>query len=493
MADAPKKDFGTIRIVPGQQNSHGHSIEQCVWSPPADVLGELPIGFSLSMECRTSASGMRTFTPTPNVFEWLPVASLGGFAVYNRTRHLDADERYSHHASRLFFSKNRRFSESLSRRFTNIADLRIADSAHGGFGKTHILPDDLGLGPSHAGEPWNIAELLKQGGENIPAGMPSYHANKIRCGLLAAARRNPIHAHSLNRLETQSLIRRAIFYSDPNRPTVTKDVVERVQVRFWNLMHSQADLTSKDFFRWFYEENDNLIHSIAKQKKQDGEIDRELVRQSLVEIGFQSLQYLALTVHVQMIALANALPTPLTPDERFSFETFYHPQPYLGDHSLILLHNQMPFLREAILAILDAPNDPRPIGALLRMLHYYAEMSASRRDADRRRKRESNRTIGCDVTTLGFSPAPEADAEADAEENVRREQVVAFVNELRRDKQIRCACPGDGDWKIDRDTDADHNSIVLYLSCPNCGGQCSLSIPKDEFARKAKGFGLGGE
>jgi hypothetical protein len=488
MADDFRRNLGSIQIVEKGRTTHGYPLEQYNWSPPPDVLGNFPGGFTLAMDCVTAAGGMRLFTPYPNDVDWVLQASLGGFAVYNRAGRLDAEERYSHHASRLFFAKTRRFQEFQARDFENPLYLQVENSLIGAFGKAHILPDDLGLNASQEGKPWNVADLLENGRANLPPEVSISPANMIRYGLLTAASRNPIDPESLSQSEANALVRSAIFYSDPDQQTVSSETVDIVQQRLWTKVHDKADATSEKFYQWFHDDNANLIHSIEKQKKGGGEIDRDLVRQSFVEIGWRSFQYVAVGVQVQMLAFAESLPTPLTPEERVPFETFYYRKPFLGGLSFLLLRDQLPFLQVAIRPILCEPKNPSHVGAFLRLLRYYGEMSASRRAADRLQKRQLPPTIELNDATMTITHVTETEFHA----NDAHVAIGALANTLRREREICCDCPADGDWVIDRNTEADDDPVVINLLCSACG-KCGLfSILRAEFARRAVEFGISG-
>ena len=61
----------------------------------------------------------------------------------------------------------------------------------------------------------------------------------------------------------------------------------------------------------------------------------------------------------------------------------YESQPYYGNLPLLLLFERMDFLRPAILAIWEEPQEQKHVRVLHRMMWYYAAMAGTRREADR--------------------------------------------------------------------------------------------------------------
>lgn len=80
------------------------------------------------------------------------------------------------------------------------------------------------------------------------------------------------------------------------------------------------------------------------------------------------------------------LPTPLTYMERSIFSQMYQRQPYLGSFPLALVIDRSELLKPVLLLIWEKPLEKRLWQVLWRLLDYYAEMSAARREADRRFK-----------------------------------------------------------------------------------------------------------
>jgi len=88
-----------------------------------------------------------------------------------------------------------------------------------------------------------------------------------------------------------------------------------------------------------------------------------------------------------MRAIKNSIFPPLNDEEKRLFEHMHECQPYYGDLPAALLAERMSFLRQAVLAIWDEPHNPQHVGVLHRLLACYAEMAATRRQADRESKK----------------------------------------------------------------------------------------------------------
>ena len=74
-------------------------------------------------------------------------------------------------------------------------------------------------------------------------------------------------------------------------------------------------------------EREDLVHRISKQVKGGGPIPREVVRQALLELVWDSYRYVGDCVSLQMQAFLLTLPTPPTAEERAAFEAVYLKQP----------------------------------------------------------------------------------------------------------------------------------------------------------------------
>ena len=76
---------------------------KCTWQPPKDLLGQLPRGFELAMQCSKDEAGDRQFFPWNSFDYFLALASAGGLAILAKTQNHTSNERHSYRAMRLLF------------------------------------------------------------------------------------------------------------------------------------------------------------------------------------------------------------------------------------------------------------------------------------------------------------------------------------------------------------------------------------------------------
>ena len=74
-------------VLPSRRNHESQVIarrSRYTWSPPPEIAGELPQGFSLSLESLTGRDGVRRFSPTLPGPGFILNASIGnGFVIVN--------------------------------------------------------------------------------------------------------------------------------------------------------------------------------------------------------------------------------------------------------------------------------------------------------------------------------------------------------------------------------------------------------------------------
>ena len=471
--------FGRVTILPASGPPAGPPTEAgispvvdrslYVWEPDDDVAADLPTGFRLTLECVATRDGTRRFAPAGGVAAFLLEASLGGLAILNRVRGMSAEARFSYHAMRLIFQHAPRLREHLGRSFSRRADLSLTAAEKGGRDGRSILPARIGLDREGHGRRWSVAELLEQGRDRA-----------IAAGLFAAARRDPLDPGASTESEARGLVRLALFDRGPVAGGIGVVAKQAVTERLLAAIETHQDDDAETFTRWFFEDRDNLIHQIAKQRKRGGPHPREVVRQAVLDLVFDAYTYAGDCVCLQMQAFLEALPTPLDAGERAWFEAVYYKQPYLGGLPLVLIRERFTFLREAILDLMDDPGDGERVGVLLRLLQYYEEMATQRRDADRGDKRRAHhrdaggrigRTVELDVDVAAKTertPAPLFQQIAD---------------QLREERGITCSCGAAGSWHAELLGGVADDPIRIGVVCPGCQQSLPLELSRAEFRR----------
>jgi hypothetical protein len=419
--------------------------------------------------------------PTGGMNSFLLSASLGGLAILAHLKKLNAEHRSSYHAMRLIYQHAPRLREHLTRRFVRDGDLRVTKSERGGRDSADILPLQLGLDREGSGQRWAISELLERG-RNYAVGVGQLRPSPEQCiaaGLFDAARQNPLPPHTLSEPQARALIRLALFDLGPGDP-VESEAKALVAERLLTAIERHQNDDTRTFEKWFLEERDNLIHQIAKQKKGAGTLPREVVRQGIVELVWDSYGYMADCICIQMQAILKTLPSPLDHQERSLFELLYFKQPFLGGLPLVILHERFSILRYALADMTDHPSDSNRLGALLRLLQFYGEMVAARRDVDRSfKQRRHHRNVNGDVSRtvrLGSDFAGE-------HEPGRNEPFRLIVNQLRRDRELGCGCNGNEPWEAWTNSAPEDDPLSITTVCAKCHQDLTLVVSRVDFER----------
>ena len=179
-----------------------------------------------------------------------------------------------------------------------------------------VLPGRVGLDGEGRGDRWTVAELIGRG--RAVAGADAGEAGLIAAGLLEGARLDPLDPARLSQDEALGLVRMALFDAGPAGRVGEADV-RAVTRRLLEALRRHLGDDAEAFRRWFFDDLDGLVHSIAKRKKGGGPIPRETVRQALLGLIFDSHTHVGDCVRLQMKAFLRDLPEPLGPAERALF------------------------------------------------------------------------------------------------------------------------------------------------------------------------------
>lgn len=260
----------------------------------------------------------------------------------------------------------------------------------------------------------------------------------IRLGLLEAARRNPLDIDHLTEQEALQWIRLSLFDIGPATEPIEAEVRNQVIERFLDVLEKHWELPTQEFNRWLYDGIDNVVHQVAKRKRGGGPITRAVVRQVILELVFESYQYIAVGLHVQMRAFAGALPEPLNEQEQAIFDATFIRQPLLGQLSLLLIHDQFDLLQEIVPEIWQQPNEPHLWRVLLQLLRIHAEMVSKKRESERRYKQVPRRSKQVPICKA----LPDKSAAADNE-------FKAIAAEIREARNAKCPCGSLLRWHAD--------------------------------------------
>jgi hypothetical protein len=342
------------------------------------------------------------------------VASLGGHALLGDRGELLTELPLTFHESRLFAQYVGHMREHLGPTTRLGQAIGICANRTADQGSTDILPDNLGLDPRGHGQRWDLIRLREEG---IAGARAAGHQNPtpeqiLRFGLLAAATITPFR---FQRDKIKDLVRLTLFDFASTTEWAESADLEHVDgnTREEKLRHFRAEAiayvahhireslkghlydTTEEFDRWLKDPKSDLVRRISKRK--DCKLSRQQVRRALLEIGWQSLEIVGQCIDAQMRAFQAALPEPLTEAETLLFASSYLSSPDFGGLPLLLLHDRLDFLHEAILETWNRPGDLYAVAVLHTMMHYYSELASNRRAADRRYKQRAvRRTVsGC--------------------------------------------------------------------------------------------------
>jgi hypothetical protein len=481
------EDLPATTLASGRSPPPGVTVRRSryTWRPSGDTSRQLPSHFRLSLDCAALPDGVRRFVPCAGAAPFILQASVGGQALLATRAGLSREQRFSYHAARLFYQQAHRLREHFGRTFGREQDLYTPQGGRIGQDDAHVLPAHLGLDGKGRGEPWKPADVVRRGRQEAAAAGYANpdEATCIRLGLHAAARRNPVERTMMSDAESLPLVRLALFDLGPSCEPSDESLVDKVQERLFPALERHIDDDTESFNRWFFESTDNLVHLVAKKKGGGGKLAREAVRQAYQELAFRSFTYVGDCVHVQMRAFARALPEPLNAEERPFFDPLYQKQPRLGGLPLIMLQDRLEFLRETVIDLWDDPRDRGRMGALLRMLQYYGEMAAKKREADRRYKRQSRprNKQGRNAKVLALDPA------RDAAPRPTSDLFQDIAGCLREQRRASCRCGVTRDWRA-RLVAQTAGGIVVEDVCGTCGQAERFEVTNAHFEKVGKGL-----
>ena len=415
-------------------------------------------------------------------------AASAGHAILQQTGNLSVEAVSSYRIMSLLFQQSCRLREALVRVFHRIEDLYIPTPARFEPSENDILPAALNGDCTGSEGRLTVGELVAMGRRRAAeSGITSPNeSDLIRLGLLEVAFRNPIPLEYCTEEQARSLIRMALFDLGPASEPIDEAVIAEVQGRLIDAIGKHLGDPSEEFNRWFFENCDNIVHQIAKRKRPGGPIDREIVRQALLETVFRAFRYVGDALHVAMRAFADALPERLDEQEQAAFDAIYQRRSWLGNLPLLLLHRQFPVIQEIAVEILNHPADERLPGVLLRMLQLHSEMVANKRASERRYKRNSqHRNSEGRIAVLG---ALDKNVVAAGQ---RDELPLEIAREICERRRLGCDCRTMVDWHAElestrsqRDGIATH-SLLQFLQLASdhsnrpCGvGRTGLGVEK---------------
>ncbi len=517
--------FGEPEVVelPATSNpaqKFAFTCEKGEWRPPERLAAFLPPGYSIPVDCWKDSDGLRRIVPRCSFEELIDPAAVGGLAVVHGIHGFDRQIDCSYRAMFLVhqhvrgrtYKNSRGMKEHLSREFLYARDLFVRRLGRIVDGECDVLPDAVGLNAEGKGRRLSVSELTELGRRTArEAGCNNRtSAQSIQYGLFAAAKMNPLE---VTPDEVPHLVRMALFDLPAGEKAPSRELVEIVTERLLAAIDRHFDDSGEAFDAWFTGPKNSLVKQIAQQKsKPGGKLSRDDVRRALLHLGWQAYSYVGQCVHALLRTIKNSVPVPLNETERRLFETMHESQPVYGDLPLALLAERARYLRQAILAIWNEPENGDHLRVLHRLLAYYAEMASKRREADRQSKqrcrsgpaaRETGNAVDRtrdDNSRLNRedSNCPENPLAANCQfagsfeflENLHGQRPAAdepfaqVADHIRELRQI--ACEGNcGGWDF-RCENVTNDPVTILMRCA-CGRvERKIDVSVDEFAEHAE-------
>ena len=297
---------GTIEVQPLVKPTVGSrafldevsSRSRYVWRPPYQITG-LPSWFELAMDCCTTTSGIRRFTPVDLSADDLQansfglqnvstdrglslVASIGGYRLMLDRGDVPRDLLLTHDESRLYLQHIEHRQEYFGKRKGLELGLPKAqpDFANG------ILPDGLGLGSERKGKPWKRAQLREAGLHAAQAaGIQHPNERQIQSyGMTEAAKLNPLNIRSSS--GKAAVVRMVLFALPQSTKKVTNAQLRYVAAHVRKSLSERLNDTDEQFAKWITDPDSNLLHRI--EKRSDCKMSRQQVKHVLLELGWQA-------------------------------------------------------------------------------------------------------------------------------------------------------------------------------------------------------------
>jgi len=349
------------------------------WIPPPELLAQLPPEFTLRLRCITAGDGVRRFYPVDSFENFIAVVFAAGLAVLSVIKHLTPEQRQSYRAMYFLFQRVRRTQEHLKNALLNATSLRVSRVGGDLADERSILPETLGLDQQGQGEPWSVDRLIAEGrraARDAGIAQPS-EADSIRYGLFAAARMNPL---TIPADKVPDIVRQALYTEIPVDEPLEPEEFDAVIERSLAAIHGHLTDPAAAFDAWFSGPKNSFVRQIAKRKLlPGGQLDQQVVRRALADLGWQAYRYVADCIHTVMRVIENLIPEPLTGTEQICFEQMHLNQPHFGNLPLVLLVERFPFSKEVIWDIFLNPGDQQAIGILHRLFDWYSDIARRRR------------------------------------------------------------------------------------------------------------------
>ena len=463
-----------------------------VWQPYKVLEEHLLANSGVVLHCQAAPDGERRFSPIGrgdrSLDPFLPFytsAFLCGFAIICHAKKLTKQERHSYRVMWFLFQRVQKMRQHIRLAFNTKKDLTIAVTGRltKDVNDSHVLPWPFDSTTRSRGYPQSVDELIERG-EKAAKGAeircPSV-SQKIHYGLAEVARLDP---QSLRPDDAVRVIQYVLFDVDPGWDKVDPETRKIVIERVLDAIEPHLDDTSAVFNDWFWGRHNTFVKQIAQQKKsRGGELDPEIVQQVLLQLGWESHEYVGQCVHAWAHDMQKALPEPLTKTERQAFEGIFFCRPDLGGIPLVMLAGKLQFVHTVLEDIFKNPGEKGPVQTLYRLLQLYAIMVSNRRKAnvrikevDKRTRKRLKREPG---QTLCMDTVPEQPDSSDSQSRVEQADLLrAIYQSVAKSKRVTCKC-SQPKWDVKLEA-LKKGNFRLVFCCHECRVRRERTLSTDE-------------
>lgn len=417
-------DFGAPETVnqqhPGDpEHTANVTCQRGEWRPPDRLAEYLPEDFSIPIDCYTGSNGLRRLVFNRSHEELMDLGVIGGLAVLHGINGFDRQVDHSYRSMQLInqhvrgraYRDERGMKERIRRNFNHSRDLNIRQSGRIVDCERNVLPEQLGNNSAGEDVQFNVGQLTELGRSAATTAGYRNPISKVAIpfGFYEIAKGQPLE---LEPAEVPSLVKMSLFDLDTEAEPPTDDVLQIVTDRLLTAIDKHLDDSQEQFDNWFTGTGNTLVKQITRGKtKPGGDRSRKEVQGALLFLGWQSYQYVGQSLHALMRTIKNSMPVPLNDAERVIFERMHESQACYGGMPLALIAERAEFLRPAVLAIWNDPENEAHVHTLNRMLAYYGEMVTKRREADRRSKAKCSSKSSTSSRKCSAEPAAEDNAD----------------------------------------------------------------------------------
>ncbi|MBL9084762.1 MAG: hypothetical protein JNK76_23355 [Planctomycetales bacterium] len=330
--------------------------------------------------------GSRRIIPTRSdgLGGFLVRAAWIGLAMLARRLHWDASTYRRHRLEMWAWHAAQHTQVHLGKTFGSADEVTLRPAAKRELARASLLPE---IYDPLTHKVWGAGRLQREGREIAKEStlVQPNDRELLNSGLFAAAKHDPLRLN--DEVEAANLIRLALFdfsKMPPSIPASDEEVLTaEVERRLAKRVPNGPDVTLAAFTEHALR-NDHLVRSIAG-RGEDG-LDSSLVKRALLDLGWRGALVMAQSAEAFAEEIARALPAPLNDDELKYYRALFYRRPEFGGLSLLVLHDRRGLLGPVVTRLWDRPGDPKLIGALHRMLQYYADMAVVSREHERAKK-----------------------------------------------------------------------------------------------------------